>query len=184
MEYQIHGTILTIVLNLLTTRIYSVVFVFSRIKQKKGVEQMKKLLTLTALCAILSAPAMAVQKCVALDSSTTTCTPTSAFGNANWSATCTTNGTRVPIKGIAMCSNQAAGAQYGTSDAITTVSSASDTNNVNCWCKMVEPAVSSWVFISARVSAGFCEFYCSGNCATSAQSDSAFRSALFGSLAN
>ncbi len=133
---------------------------------------------------ILTGGAHAVQKCVALDASTTTCTSTAASGNADWSATCTTNGTSVPIKGIAMCSNQAADATYGTSDAITTVSSTSDTTNVNCWCKMVEPAVSSWVFIYAYTSAGHCAANCSGNCAHSARYNSAFRSALFSSLGN
>ena len=145
---------------------------------------MKKLLTLTAVGVILAAPAMAAQKCVALDPSTTTCTSTQAYGNADWSARCTTNGISVPIKGIAMCSNQAADAQYGTSDAITTVSSTTDTTNVNCWCKMVEPAVSSWVFIAASQSAGNCAYYCSRHCAYRAWPYSAFRSALFGSLAN
>ena len=145
---------------------------------------MKKLLTLTAVGAILAVPASAVQKCVALDSSTTTCTSTMTYGKADWSATCTTNGTSVPIKGIAMCSNQAADAQYGTSDAITTVSSTTDTTNVNCWCKMVEPAVSSWVFIYVYTSASYCARDCSDYCAYRARSDSEFRSALFGSLAN
>ncbi|MBQ8294772.1 MAG: hypothetical protein IJX89_05310 [Alphaproteobacteria bacterium] len=130
----------------------------------------------------VTAPANAVQKCVALDASSTTCTSTPAGGNADWSATCTTNGTSVPIKGIAMCSNQAGAAQYATSDAITTVSSASDTTNVNCWCKMVEPAVSSWVFFNANSSAGNCAGDCSFYCALYARSYSAFRSALFSSL--
>ena len=133
---------------------------------------------------ILTGGAHAVQKCVALDASTTTCTSTPTAGNADWSATCTTNGTSVPIKGIAMCSNQAADAAYGTSDAITTVSSSSDTTNVNCWCKMVEPAVSSWVFLYASTSAGYCASACSSGCAGYAQRNSAFRSALFSSLGN
>ena len=145
---------------------------------------MKKLLTLTTLGAILAAPAFAVQKCVALDASTTTCTSTPTSNNADWSTTCKTNGTSVPIKGIAMCSNQAADARYGTSDAITTISSQSDTTNVNCWCKMVEPAVSSWVFLVADSSAGSCVTRCSLYCASNAGGDAAFRSALFGSLAN
>ncbi|MBE6460223.1 MAG: hypothetical protein E7009_04575 [Alphaproteobacteria bacterium] len=145
---------------------------------------MKKLLTLTAVGAILTAPAFAVQKCVALDASTTTCTSTQAYGNADWSTTCTTNGTSVPIKGIAMCSNQAADAQYGTSDAIKTVSGTTDTTNVNCWCKMVEPAVSSWVLIYTYTSAGYCAFNCSYNCAWYAQRANAYLYALFGSLAN
>ena len=133
---------------------------------------------------ILTGGAHAVQKCVALDSSTTTCTSTPSTGDADWSATCTTNGTSVPIKGIAMCSNQAADAQFGTSDAITTVSSTSDTTNVNCWCKMVEPAVSSWVSLYAYASAGTCAYHCSSICAYRAQGNSAFRSALFSSLGN
>ncbi len=184
MEYQIHGTILMIVLNLLTTRIYSVVFVFSRIKQKKGVEQMKKLLTLTAVGAILATPAMAVQKCVAFDTSTTTCTSTATKGNPDWSATCTTNDTSVPIKGIAMCSNQGASVTGDTSDAITTVSSSTDTTNTRCWCKMVEPAVSPWVYAFNYQEAANCAFMCSYSCARNANSSSSFRSALFGSLAN
>lgn len=146
---------------------------------------MKKILTLAALGAILTVPAMAVVQCVGLDAESTTCTSTSTYGNADWSATCTTNGTSVPIKGIAMCSNQAADAEYGTSDAITTVSSSSsDTTNVNCWCKMIEPAVSSWVFIRTFMSVGICAYSCSDYCAAYVQNLSAFRSALFGSLAN
>ena len=172
-----------IVVNLLTTRENAWFLFFSR-KTMKGVEQMKKLLTITAVGAMLAAPAMAVQKCVALDASTTTCTSTPTAGKADWSATCTTNGTSVPIKGIAMCSNQAADAQFGTSDAIKMVSDETDTTNVNCWCKMVEPAVSSWVFIHAYASAGPCASNCSHYCAHSALAGSAFRSALFGSISN
>ncbi|MBQ3038965.1 MAG: hypothetical protein IJD41_00200 [Alphaproteobacteria bacterium] len=147
---------------------------------------MKKLLILTTVGAMLAAPAMAVQKCVALDSSTTTCTSTAAYGKADWSATCTTNDTSVPIKGIAMCSNQAvaSAAPYSTSDAITTASSATETTNVNCWCKMVEPAVSPWLFLASYTSAGNCAYICSYFCANVVQGSSTYRSALFGSLAN
>ena len=146
---------------------------------------MKKLLTLTAVGAILTAPASAVQKCVALNSLASTCTSTPANGNADWSATCaSTTDTSVPIKGIAMCSNQKANAAFGTSDAITTVSSATDTTNVNCWCKMVEPAMSSWVYVHTGTSASYCASNCSGVCADRARNYSAFRRALFGSLAN
>ena len=145
---------------------------------------MKKLLTLTAIGAIIATPATAVQKCVAFDASTTECTSESAYGNADWSATCTTNGTSVPIKGIAMCSNQEADDYYATSDAITMVRSETETTNVYCWCKMVEPAVSSWVFLEAHASADYCADYCSFYCADVAGVDAAYRAALFGSLAN
>lgn len=145
---------------------------------------MKKLLTLTAVGAILATPAAAVQKCVALDASTTTCTSTSTKGNADWSATCTTNDTSVPIKGIAMCSNQQADTTDGTSDAITTVSSSTDTTNMYCWCKMVEPAVSPWIYVSQTVSASECASLCSYVCAGRIRNNSTYRSVLFGSLAN
>ncbi len=145
---------------------------------------MKKILTLTAVGVILTAPAMAVVQCVGLDAKSATCTLSQPYGKADWSTTCTTNGTSVPIKGIAMCSNQAADELFATSDAITTVSSTSDKTNVNCWCKMVEPAVSSWVFVYAETSAGNCAYNCAIDCVGLVKTMSSFRSALFGSLAN
>ncbi|MBE6459659.1 MAG: hypothetical protein E7009_01585 [Alphaproteobacteria bacterium] len=152
---------------------------------------MKKLLTLTAVGAILAAPATAVQKCVALDPEHVSCYPTSEeysdfVGKAEWSITCTTNGTSVPIKGIGMCSNQAANDFFDTSEAITTVSSESDMTDRYCWCKMVEPAVSSWVYIGTDVYGGdrACAYGCAASCFDTIYKESGFQSALFGSLAN
>ena len=152
---------------------------------------MKKLLILTALGAILTAPANAVQKCVALDPQHSGCYPTSEgysdfVGKAEWSITCTTNGTSVPIKGIAMCSNQAADDFFDTSEAITTVSSESDMTDRYCWCKMVEPAVSSWVYIGEFIYDGDrgCAYGCAASCFETLYKEPSFQSALFGSLAN
>lgn len=121
----------------------------------------------------------AATKCVALGSSTT-CTSSPAGNNADWSATCTTGSTSTPIQGIAFCSNQKGSAQYATSSTITTSSTA--TENLNCWCKMVSPAVSSWVFIISRTSADSCAGICSYYCAAGARSYSGFRSAMFSGL--
>ena len=146
---------------------------------------MKKLLTLTAVGAILAAPAVAVQKCVALDSSTATCTPTvQRAGYADWTATCTTEETSVPIAGVAICSNLAGADGDTTTNPLKTVSSGTDTSNVHCWCKMVEPAVSSWVYASTSTSAPLCTSSCSLYCATHILSTPEYRSAMLDSLAN
>ncbi|MBR2392934.1 MAG: hypothetical protein IKB05_00380 [Alphaproteobacteria bacterium] len=149
---------------------------------------MKKLLTLTAVGTLLAVPAMAVQQCVALDSSTTTCTstPVNWNGTAEWEVTCTTDGTNVPIKGVSACSNVKGDTDYAiySDGALPTLSDASSEVNFYCWCKMVEPAVSSWVYTNIYTPASNCAFYCSGNCATHAQYYPEFRSALFSSISN
>ena len=125
--------------------------------------------------------ANAVQKCVALDSSATTCT----YANpgtyvVDWTSTCSTNGTSVPIKGISACSSNAGVAVGNTADALTLASDT--TTHVNCWCKMVSPALSSWVFSHAPASAGNCANLCAFNCASNVAFYSDFRSALFSVL--
>ena len=179
-------TIHKIVSNLLTTRIYSVVFVFSR-KTKERSRQMKKLLTLTAVGAILAAPAMAVQKCVALDAETTTCTSTATYGKADWSATCTTNDKSVSILGIATCAIDAASLIIGShniSTMVTTAGSDGDTTKKSCWCKMVSPAISSWVSVTHT---GDCSYQCSYQCASFIRNNlaaSTFRSKMLSSISN
>ena len=125
--------------------------------------------------------ANAVQKCVALDSSATTCTYVNPGTYVvDWTSTCSTNGTSVPIKGISACSSNAGDAIGDTADALTLASDT--TTHVNCWCKMVSPAVSSWVFDDANASAGDCALSCARYCAFGAANNSDFRSALFSVL--
>ena len=128
--------------------------------------------------ALLAGPAAAVTKCVALDSSTT-CAGSAVGNSADWSATCTTGNTGIPIQGIAFCSNQQDGGPSAKSSTITVSSISSE--NSNCWCKMVSPAVSSWVSIG-RFSG--CEYDCSRYCLFSTQDNSVFRSALFSDLSD
>ena len=141
--------------------------------------RMKKHLLIAGLiCVATIPPAMAVTKCVKLNSSTTCSSSSGAYRQSNWSATCG----GVSIQGVAFCGSQDGGSAGATTDAVTT-SSTSD-NNKYCWCKMVSPAVSRWVFNYASASAGSCANSCATYCASDARSSASFRSALFSNLSD
>ena len=52
-----------------------------------------------------------------------------------------------------------------------------------CWCKMEQPAGSSWVFIYSFVDSADCARNCAVNCANLVQNFAGFRGAVFGSVA-
>ena len=138
----------------------------------------KHLIIAGIICAASIPPAYAVTKCVKLTSSTTCTSVPGATGQSNWSATCG----GIEIQGVAFCSSQDGGS-VGTKSETVTTSLTSDDNKY-CWCKMVSPAVSSWVFYFSRASAGDCAFYCANNCARGAYGISAFRTPLFSGLSD
>ena len=138
----------------------------------------KHLIIAGIICAASIPPAYAVTKCVKLTSSTTCTSSSGEFGQSNWSATCG----GVSVSGVAFCGSQN-GNSMGTKSEKVTTSSTSD-DNKNCWCKMVSPAVSSWVFNISTESAGACAYLCAYNCAGRAQSQSAFRTPLFSGLSD
>ncbi len=140
---------------------------------------MKKHLIIAGIICVASIPpAYAVTKCVRLSSSTTCVRPYGSTGQSNWSATCG----GIEIQGVAFCGSQKGGAMGIKSENVTT-SSTSD-NNKHCWCKMVSPAVSSWVFGYSYPYAGTCATSCAGYCASRAQLASVFRSGLFSGLSD
>ena len=148
---------------------------------------MKKHLILAGVLSVAiiqSQPVMAVTKCVALNSSSTTCTSSylQYEYHTNWAATCTTNGVSTPISGIGICSSTEGAAPFATATELDT-SVASD-DNKHCWCKMTSPVVSRWVFLGSDTSAGNCARNCAYSCAGNAQHTVPFRSALFGSLSD
>ena len=139
---------------------------------------MKKYLLIVGLiCAATIPSAFAVTKCVKLNSSTTCSDFSGATGQSNWSATCG----GVSVQGVAFCGSQKGGSNGATTDAVTTSSTSDD--NKYCWCKMVSPAVSRWVFAYSGASAGDCAFNCAAYCARS-RNFASFRSGLFGSLSD
>ena len=140
----------------------------------------KHLIIAGIICAASIPPAYAVTKCVRLSSSTTCVRPYGSTGQSNWSALC--SGEDIEIQGVAFCGSQEGGSMGTTSETVT-ISSTSD-NNKHCWCKMVSPAVSSWVFSYSFTSAGLCASNCARSCGANARSYAAFRSGLFSGLSD
>ena len=141
---------------------------------KRGFRMKKHLIIAGIICAASIPPAYAVTKCVKLTSSTT-CTSPSGNGS-NWSVTCG----GIEIQGVAFCGSQDGGTMGAISENVTT----STDDNKCCWCKMVSPAVSSWVFSHSSTSAGNCTKNCAYNCAYYARSYAAFRPGLFSGLSD
>ena len=152
--------------------------VFSFRKINRGLKMKKHLLFAGLICAATIPPAFAVTKCVKLNSSTTCSDFSGATGQSNWSATCG----GVSVQGVAFCGSQDGGLVVTASTAVTT--SSTSNNNKYCWCKMVSPAVSRWVFVRANPSAGDCATDCPFFCANNAQYNASFRSALFSNLSD
>ena len=137
----------------------------------------KHLIIAGIICAASIPPAYAVTKCVKLTPSTTCKRYSGASDQSNWSATCG----GIEIQGVAFCGSQKGGSAGAKSETVTT-SPASD-DNVHCWCKMVSPAVSRWLFGVAS-SADDCPFLCAMYCANVAKANPPFRSALFSGLSD
>lgn len=127
----------------------------------------------------LCTPASAVTKCVKLSSSTTCSYVNLGTYVVDWTSNCTSSGTSVAISGISQCSSTS-GSSVGQKATALKISGGTD--DKYCWCKMVSPAVSSWVFGSGIGSASGCASLCARNCAGYAAHNASFRAALFSGL--
>lgn len=147
---------------------------------------MKKLLTLTAVGALLTAPAIAVQKCVALDSSTTTCTNIEAESlYREWKLTCTTNGITVPIEGTSSCYTTVMLNVGGIKDDLKTQYSENGTYDKYCFCQMIRPLASSWVLAYRTYTMSEnCRAGCAKKCAETFSGNATFRSAMISTLSD
>lgn len=89
------------------------------------------------------------------------------------------------VFGIATCvdtagsSNQVV-AELKSSDG--TVATGGERSGRYCWCQMIHPARSRWVFRNAYGSVDLCGSYCADHCGGYVRGYSGFRSAVFGSL--
>ena len=145
---------------------------------KRRFRMKKHLIIAGIICAASIPPAYAVTKCVKLTSSTTCTSSYGATGQSNWSATCG----GIAIQGVAFCGSQDGGSAGTKSENVTTSTTSED--NRYCWCKMVSPAVSSWVSRNPFTTAGLCAAGCANSCALGARNSSAWRSALFSGLSD
>ena len=152
---------------------------------------MKNIVMLSAILAVVSVPAAAVQKCVALGSRTTCEAPRglsqSPTGKADWSLTCTTNGTSVAVSGIGICSSvrgttssPVSSGNLTTTTCISAGSCPASGDAVYCYCRMVSPALSQWVAIQmAFASESTCLQNCASTCYQHLIDDRTVRTALF-----
>ena len=108
--------------------------------------------------------AHAVVKCVNLSPSATTCSGNIVSSSgADWVATCTTNGSSISIRGVSACANSATGINKPSAgDATSSLSVISDTSHTLCYCKMVSPAVSRWIYLTTMNN---CPTTCAKMCA-------------------
>ena len=102
------------------------------------------------------------------------------MGQVDWSSTCTVSGTSVDVKGVSVCSSQS-GNKGDVADTLSRSHIASE--NVHCWCKMVSPAVSRWVY--SEDAGGNCAHYCATDCVSGLSGYlTTFRTSMFSSLSD
>ena len=150
---------------------------------------MKNIVMLSAILAVVSVPAAAVQKCVALGRGTTCTAPgklsNPPTGKADWELTCTTNRESVTVKGIGVCAGQVGNPTPLDSLTISTCFSTgqcpAEGEAVNCWCRMVSPALSQWVYSGMRYrSESECVNQCAPTCYQYLIDKQELRNRLFG----
>ena len=140
----------------------------------------KHLIIAGIICAASIPPAYAVTKCVKLSSSTTCSYVDPGNYVVDWTSNCTSSGTSVAISGISQCSSTSG----SVGQKATSLEISGGTDDRYCWCKMVSPAVSSWVFARDRGSASPCANGCAASCAFYAANHASFLSALFSGLSD
>lgn len=139
---------------------------------------MKKTLFVSVVATLLSVPAIAVQRCVALNNSTTCAFAVPEDHASMWESSCTTGGQYVPIRGVVACAIEYA-------DFGEVADSLNLTDSGNCWCKIIGPAESKWVSVGQGTTESEyygCVMKCAYDCARYMAESNVFRNALFSSL--
>lgn len=145
-------------------------------KMKKGELRMKnKLLPTTILTTALSFlssnTTLAAVKCVRLN--TNSQCQAAALGKAGWEGNCGAS-----VEGVAICASSS-----GTTASSLTVSQ-DPTKNGYCWCRLISPAVSQWVYSGLAAYHEDCLGDCAEECAATIKSDSTFRTRIFSNLSD
>ena len=83
------------------------------------------------------------------------------------------------ISGIGGCYNNVGSTQGGVASDQTNISAYS--TGAYCYCKMLRPIESAWVYSGSSNNDSICAAYCASYCASSAASAVALRRGLFGS---
>ncbi len=101
-------------------------------------------------------------------------------GLIDWVGTCTDGST---FNGLAGCSNVAGAVQYETISKLTLQNSSTDNSgNRYCWCRMVSPAVSDWVYLADFGDSADCSYWCSFQCGNSYRHQPGLNAAIVSTL--
>ena len=83
------------------------------------------------------------------------------------------------VKGSSAC-NEIPGAANTADPTMSSISG--EATGVNCWCAMVKPLISDWVYSGAYASIDACSAACATACATGVKTSSDTRRAMFNSI--
>lgn len=153
---------------------------------------MKRILAVALIVACFVEPAVvyAATKCVPLGTGTN-CRQadlSTLSYSTDWSTSCSNsnnNNEEIDIYGIAACSSSS-GTFGSTSSRISTGRTASDTDptstndNKYCWCRIIRPGVSDWMFLANYSTASSCHYQCAIACGESISGSSTI--SLYGTL--
>ena len=132
---------------------------------------MKKLLILTAVGAILSAPAIAASKCIPMLSK-------HSYNVGNYGASNSRDFViyldpaspyQTNMYGVAACSSTVP----SSSDIFYATTSISMTDGDYCWCRIISPAVSKWFSVNGNMTISNCKANCAQKCADTFKGSSA-----------
>ncbi len=151
---------------------------------------MKKFIS-ASIVILTALPAIAATRCVPstfveCDVSVDTM---DAFGlhssNSNWYSVCikgneTSLDQATVIKGVFLCA-----ADSGNHGDAAIAPDAGDYSHDNqCWCKMIQPAISKWIYYGRVTGDTPCDSFCASRCSDGFTWDNAFRNAFFSNLEN
>lgn len=169
---------------------------------------MKRFLFICFCIGLSARPAYTYEKCVALGGEygapETTCTTDWLSARADWTATCTTTYRRptpdpddyystteqvttpsFTVRGVAGCSKSGGTVGTTTKDILPTLDDKDNANNDECWCKMLIPAVSQWVYLKSYTGnggIGSCAKSCAYRCGEAMTNNATFKATMFSVL--
>ena len=121
---------------------------------------MKNLKLLVLSLMLFSVPAYAIQKCIALNTSTKCTEITPEEYHTDWGSNCS----GIAIRGVSVCGHYEGGKEDNR--AVQSVWISGDVGqNRACFCKIVQPVVSSWTYAETQPDAWRCAQYCPKACA-------------------
>lgn len=105
-----------------------------------------------------------------------TCSDTQ-YSEQKWLASCNNGTEDLDIVGTSVCSDTHGTQQFESAEKLST--SEDEEDNINCWCRIVTPFKSNYVFHSTSLYSTECSNWCAQFCARDITRMKAFRTALF-----